>query len=159
MIEQKDVVESPVEIEQYLHEHIPISAAMGVSVRSASPEAVQLGAPLDLNINHRSTVFGGSAAAVGILAGWTLLHVRLGHHREARARSRIVIQSSHVRYDAPIEADFTAKALPPEGHAWDRFMRTLERRGRARIEIGITLEVEGKCVGGLTGTYVVLPED
>jgi len=35
---------------------------------------VLLTAPLAANINHRATVFGGSASAVAILAAWTYLY-------------------------------------------------------------------------------------
>ena len=50
-------------LEQYLHAHIPLSAAMGVSVVQVADEAITLSAPLEPNINHRDTVFGGSASA------------------------------------------------------------------------------------------------
>jgi thioesterase domain-containing protein len=56
------------ELERYLHQHIPLSEAMQVSVVEVHPEHVVLSAPLAPNINHRETVFGGSASAVAILA-------------------------------------------------------------------------------------------
>jgi thioesterase domain-containing protein len=65
------------ELAQYLHEHIPLSRAMGVEVVEATWDGVSLRAPLAPNINHRETVFGGSASAVAILAAWALLYVRL----------------------------------------------------------------------------------
>ncbi|MFB3040360.1 MAG: YiiD C-terminal domain-containing protein, partial [Candidatus Poribacteria bacterium] len=64
-------------LEEYLHEHIPLSKAIGVKVVEADSAGVTLSAPLAPNINHRETVFGGSASAVAILAAWTLLYVRL----------------------------------------------------------------------------------
>ena len=79
----------PVELEQYMHKHIPLSKAMAVSVVSVTDSAVTLQAPLEPNINHRETVFGGSASALAILAGWSLLHVRL---RAAGIANRLVIQ-------------------------------------------------------------------
>jgi thioesterase domain-containing protein len=145
---------SAVELQRYLHAHIPISAAMGVEVDHAAASGVRLRAPLEPNINHRSTVFGGSASAVAILAGWTLLHVRLSHGGHG---SRIVIQNSYVHYDAPIDDEFEAVALPPPDEAWGRFVRTLERRGKARIEIRVVLEQAGRIAGGLTASYVVVP--
>lgn len=144
------------ELERYLHEHIPISAAMGVQVADAEESAVRLHAPLDLNINHRSTVFGGSAAAIAILAGWSLLHLRLGFLGQA---SRIVIQRSSIDYEEPIDGDFDAIALAPGAEEWSRFMRMLERRGRGRIDIRIELRLRGERVGQCTGTYVVLPPE
>ena len=66
-----------IDLERYLHEHIPLSKAMQVSVVSVDTDGVTLRAPLAPNINHQDTVFGGSASAVAILAGWSLLHTRL----------------------------------------------------------------------------------
>ena len=51
-------------LEQYLHDHIPLSKAMQVAVVSLTTDAVVLSAPLPPNINHRDTVFGGSASAM-----------------------------------------------------------------------------------------------
>lgn len=147
-------VESVFELEKYLHKHIPISAAMGVGVESAGTDKVTIRAPLDLNINHRSTVFGGSASAVAILAGWTLLHVRLGH--EGRG-DRIVIQRSSIDYIHPIEDDFVATCQGPSDADWDRFRHVLTRRGMGRIDLTIELSCTGKVVGECVGRYVILP--
>jgi thioesterase domain-containing protein len=51
------------ELEHYLHEHIPLSQDMGVEVVMADWNGVTLRAPLTPTINHRETVFGGSASA------------------------------------------------------------------------------------------------
>lgn len=144
------------EVEAYLHAQIPISAAMGVRVVEASESGVRLRAPLEPNINHQSTVFGGSAAAIAILAGWTLLHVRLNR---TGPESRIVIQNTYVHYDAPIDGAIEVVTRPPDPAAWDRFTRTLERRGKARIEIRVDLEQDGARAGGLSGAYVVMLEE
>ena len=93
------------ELESYLHAHIPLSSAMGVTVRSANDEAVVLHAPLGPNINHRDTVFGGSASALAILAGWSLVHLRL---TKEGVSPRIVIQRNTVEYNAPMLGDFDA---------------------------------------------------
>ena len=79
----------PGELERYLHQHIPLSKAMQVSVVEVLPAGVVLSAPLAPNINHRDTVFGGSASALAILAAWSLLHTRLSGEGIA---SRLVIQ-------------------------------------------------------------------
>ena len=50
-------------VERYLHRHIPLTAAMGVRVAAVTLQRAELRAPLAPNINHRETVFGGSAAA------------------------------------------------------------------------------------------------
>ena len=141
----------PLHIEHYLHNHIPLSKAMGVQVLSATPDAVRLAAPLAPNINHRETVFGGSASALAILAAWTLLHVRL----EAEGiNARLVIQRNNMRYQKAMAATFYAVALAPETVLWKRFTHMLARKHRARIKTGAILECEGVAAGELEGEFV-----
>ncbi|MDY0036596.1 MAG: YiiD C-terminal domain-containing protein [Zoogloea oleivorans] len=141
------------ELTAYLRAHIPLSAAMDVTVRKADPTAVMLEAPLAPNINHRETVFGGSASAVAILAAWTLLFVRL---RDEGLDARVVIQENSMRYERPIAGTFTAVAVAPEAEVWARFVKTLQRRGRARISVQSELRFEGERAGWLEGSFVAL---
>ena len=141
------------ELEAYLHAHIPLSAAMQVSVRAVDADAVTLAAPLAPNINHRETVFGGSASALGILAAWSLLHTRM---RAEGLHVRLVIQSNAMDYDRPIFGDFTARSALAEADQWPRFMRMLARMRRARMRVNSVLESDGAVVGRLTGEFVAL---
>ncbi|MDY6978277.1 MAG: YiiD C-terminal domain-containing protein [Pseudomonadota bacterium] len=118
------------ELEAYLHEHIPLSKAMAVSVVGPGPENIVLSAPLAPNINHRETVFGGSASALATLAAWSLLHVRL---RSEGFTSRLVIQRNMMEYDLPIDGTFTARASMEDVTQWSRFVRMLSRRGKAQV--------------------------
>lgn len=139
------------ELEAYLHAHIPLSAAMQVSVVAASSDAVMLAAPLAPNINHRSTAFGGSLSAVAILSAWSLVNLRLNAEG---FRTRLVIQSNRMDYDLPVEADFTATASLTDEAAWAPFCRMLGRRGLARIGVRSVITC-GQAVGGrLEGEFV-----
>jgi thioesterase domain-containing protein len=144
---------SPTELEQYLHAHIPLSKAMQVSAVSASIEGVVLSAPLGPNINHRDTVFGGSASALAILAAWSLLHVRL---LQQGASCRLVIQRNSMEYLAPIFGEFTATASVQEPQSWDKQLRMLERKGAARFSAGSELRAAGVLAGRFTGEFVAL---
>jgi thioesterase domain-containing protein len=141
------------ELEAYLHGHIPLSAAMQVSVDAVAADGVTLRAPLAPNINHRETVFGGSASAVAILAAWSLLHTRLLADGIA---ARLVIQSNTMDYDAPILGEFSAHSSLEAPEQWSRFTRTLARMGRARTRAIAVLESDGQVVGRLTGEFVAL---
>jgi thioesterase domain-containing protein len=141
----------PLDIEHYLHEHIPLSSAMGVRVLSASREAVRLSAPLAPNINHRATVFGGSASAAAILAAWTLLYVRLQGEGIA---ARLVIQRNSMHYEKPMSDNFIAEARLPVDALWENFIKTLQRKGRARIQVVSRLECQGEKAGELQGEFV-----
>ena len=141
------------ELEAYLHGHIPLSAAMQVSVDAVAADGVTLRAPLAPNINHRETVFGGSASAIAILAAWSLLHTRL---LAEGITARLVIQSNTMDYDAPILGEFSARSSLEAPEQWPRFTRTLARMGRARMRAVAVLESDGQVVGRLTGEFVGL---
>ena len=102
---------TPAELTAYLRTNIPLTIAMDVSAVRVEPDTVVLEAPLAPNINHRKTVFGGSASALGILAAWSLVHLRLA---ETKLEHRLVIQRNTMSYDAPIEGTFTATARTPK---------------------------------------------
>ena len=139
------------DLEAYLHRHIPISVALGVRVREASPDRVALTVPLEPNLNHQFTAFGGSVAALGILAGWTLLHLRL---RSEGIRARSVIQTSEARFLSPVHGPFRAVAVAPESGAWERFLATIERRGRGRLRLQARIDEGGLERALPTGSYV-----
>lgn len=144
---------SPHKLEQYLHDHIPLSKAMHASVVSVADDAVILRAPLAPNINHRDTVFGGSASALAILAAWSLLHTRL---QRAGISSRLVIQSNTMDYQLPILGEFTARSFIKYPEAWQRFVGTLTRKGKARISVTSVLEHAGKIAATLEGEFVAI---
>jgi len=143
------------ELQQYLNEHIPITRAMQIGVLHAAADGVTLTAPLAPNINHQETVFGGSASALAILAAWALVHVRLS---ESGPRSRIVIRHNAMSYERPMTGTFTAHSNPPEPAAWNAFIRTLERRGLARVLVRAQLECDGVRAGELEGEFVAFAE-
>ena len=143
---------TPHPLEQYLHRHIPLSAAMQVSVESAGLDAVVLRAPLAPNINHRETVFGGSASAVATLAAWALLYARFNAVGHA---ARVVIQRHTMEYLRPIAGDFSAHA--EVGHSdWERFARAYARKRRARIAVAATLLYADEIAGRFAGEFVAL---
>ncbi|WP_428000186.1 YiiD C-terminal domain-containing protein [Acidovorax sp.] len=142
---------SPNDLQDYLHQHIPLSIAMAVSVVEASLERVVLSAPLAPNINHRETVFGGSASAVAILAAWSMLHMKLSAQNLG---SRLVIQRNTMEYGLPIDGTFMAVAEAPTEQAWRAFVRVFERKGLGRIEQASVLMYQGQAAGRLTGEFV-----
>jgi thioesterase domain-containing protein len=139
------------ELESYLHSNIPLSAAMGVRVKVATPERVLLFAPLGPNINHHRTVFGGSGVVLATLSAWTLLHLRLTHER---IDAQLVIQRSAMEYERPIEGDFEAQCGFTDDSAWKRFRATFERRGRARMTLNAQLLHASDEMGTFVGDFV-----
>ncbi|MFZ2161640.1 MAG: thioesterase domain-containing protein [Sideroxyarcus sp.] len=141
----------PQALQDYFHDHIPLSKAMAVEVEVATPQVVRLVAPLAPNTNHHGTVFGGSASAVAVLSAWGLLHVAMA---DANIQADLVVQKSSMSYELPITGEFTAEATPPAPEKWQRFLATLLRYKRARISIQSVLNCDGKKVGEFEGDFV-----
>lgn len=142
---------APSELEQYLYEKIPLSRAIQISAIEVNEHTVRLRAPLTPNLNHRATVFGGSAVAVAILSAWSLLHVRL---HALTAGASIVIQRHSMNYDRPMYGDFAACASLAAPEEWPRFVRSLQRWGKARIAVNSVLEYGDEQVGLFNGEFV-----
>lgn len=144
---------TPAELQQYLHEHIPLSRAMQVSVVSLDADAATLQAPLAPNINHRETAFGGSISTLAILAAWSLLQTRLAGQR---VPFRLVIQRNDMDYLLPITDTFSATATLVDPAAWDRQLRMLARRGVARFAVEAQVRAGGELAGRFSGEFVAL---
>ena len=141
------------ELENYLHEHIPLTKAMEISVTAASWDGVTVTAPLAANINHRDTAFGGSISAIAIVAAWSLLHIRLG---ELGIRCRLVIQRNTVDYERPIGEAFQASSQIDDNLSWEKFIAGLHRRRRARITVTAKLICAGAVAAQFSGDFVAL---
>src|SRR6266540_4859486 len=138
-------------LQKYLHEHIPLSRAMEVEVVEATDSGVTLAAPLAPNINHRETVFGGSASAVAILSAWALMYLRL---KSEQLHVRIVIQRNTMTYERAITGRFTASAAIADATAWRRFADTLKRKSRGRFTVRSILHRHAEKVGEFEGDFV-----
>lgn len=138
-------------VETYLWEHIPLSEAMGTRVVEAGEKGVLLEAPLEPNLNHRGTGFGGSVATLAILAGWTLVHLRL---RADGVEARTVIQQSDVTFLLPVDDAFQARAVAPEAAAWRKFRRSLHRFGRGRVALRVEILCGDRVVARMDADYV-----
>lgn len=139
------------ELQACLHERLPLTQAMQVVVASITVDSVILSAPLAPNINHHDTVFGGSASTLTITAAWSLVYVLL---QAAEVDSQIVIQRNTMEYQQPMRGAFTARSFITEPDAWPLFMRTLQRKGRARINVSALLEYQQQIAGRFTGEFV-----
>ena len=142
------------ELQDYLHRHIPISSAMGVKVSEATTGRVVLSAPLNININHQSTVFGGSLHAVATLACWSLLHLNL--NKKFDSSKQIVITESKINYLAPVTNDFFVECDMVDPNEWERFSLIFEKKGKGRIMLQSKIYMESNLCVDYTGTFAAM---
>lgn len=135
-------------LERFLHEQIPLSAAMQIRVAELCDDRICITAPLNPNRNDKGTGFGGSLASIATLAGWGLMHsalIRRGTPGD------VVIHKSTFSYDVPVDADIVARCRLTD---WDRFCATLDRRSRARISLTSTIGSADNAAVTMEGRYV-----
>jgi len=141
------------EILTYVHEHIPITAGLGADIKRYDGASVSISAPLDKNINHRNSAFGGSLSAVAILSGWALLFIKM---KELNLQTKLVIQSSNFEFTKPVIDDFEAVCCLPPIKEYERFLKTLEKHGRARITVNSEVLCNNLSCGNHQGVYVAV---
>ena len=144
-------VDGAASLEKTLHELIPISAYMGISVASWDGHRLTLGAPLANNINHQMSAFGGSLFSVAALAGWGILQLKMS---ELQLDTNTVIADGNVSYRRPVFGDFTCTVdLPAD---WDDFVKRLTENGKAGLDLTPTINVDDKLAMKFSGSYVVM---
>ncbi len=142
------------ELEEYLHNNIPITKAMRVGVVEVKGDRVVLRAPILPNINHRDTAFGGSLSTLAILSAWCLLRLKMDEKNAKNAH--LVIQRNSIEYLHPVAADFTASAILADKDKWQRFDEVFAAKGKARISVKSMIAVGGKVCARFSGDFVVL---
>lgn len=136
------------QLEKFFKENIPLTSHMQISVDSVDNTSLVLSAPLAPNANHHDTAFGGSIASLAVLCGWGWLH-----HQTQDMDCSLVVQKTTMTYLKPVRGRFTARCQRPPAEAWQRFVETLQKHGRARSELRVeVMHAESLCAE-LTAIY------
>lgn len=147
----EDPAGSAERLQQYMDDSIPLISAMQIRVGELNDKRLVLEVPLAPNRNHIGTAFGGSLHGAATMASWGLLWILL----QDRAGTELVIHESRMTYAAPVNGDFQAICAIPNLGQIRQFLRGIERRGKARIDLraeirnGDTLgaDFDGRFVG------------
>ena len=140
-------------LEQLLHQDIPLTQALGLGVQRWAAGELHLTLPLQQNLNHKSSMFGGSLYCGAVLAGWGWLHLSL---REAGVEGgHIVIQQGQIDYPQPVLVDAVAVCAAPPVAEWEKFLALYRRRGMARIKLHSRILADGSEAVRFSGQYVL----
>lgn len=139
------------ETETYFHEQIPLTQAMGVKVERSDAEGFVLRAPLAPNHNHLGTAFGGSLAALALLAGYGFLWLELDDRR-----AHLVISESQLRFRRPVRGELCALCRRPDGETLARFKEDFARKQKARISLECVIFESEEIALTARGVYVAI---
>ena len=137
--------------EEFLHQQIPITRAMGVRVAAYDGGQLILTAPIALNHNHLGTAFGGSLGAVATLAGYGLLWLEL-HDRDCH----LVIRQSSLSFRRPVRKEIVAICRRPNTELLREFKKAFAQHGKARIGLNVTIEEDGLVAVEFHGIFIAL---
>jgi thioesterase domain-containing protein len=140
------------ELEKILHSEIPLTKAIGIEVSEYTGLSLTLKAPLETNINHKCTAFGGSLYSVAVLSGWGLIYLLLRQHDIS---GQIVIQESNTKFLKPVVSDIKAKCAFESTGQYERFIAMYKRKARARIQLESRIVCNTDCNVIFKGSYVV----
>ncbi|QYN01868.1 thioesterase domain-containing protein [Pseudomonas protegens] len=142
-------------LESILHHDIPLTRDMGLQVLDWQGQELRLHLPLEANVNHKSTMFGGSLYCGAVLAGWGWLHLRL--KEQGIDDGHIVIQEGQISYPLPVTGDAVAICAAPDDKVWNKFLAMYQRYGRARLTLHTRVVNAGSAEGAVrfTGQYVL----
>jgi thioesterase domain-containing protein len=141
-------------LEAFLHEKIPLTKAMGLHVAESNQRRLVLEAPLEKNVNHLGTAFGGSLHTLPTLACyaglWTLL-------REAGIDGHVVVKHSEAFYRQPVTDTLRATFVRPSATRAKEFIRDLQRHKKARMDLTAVVEGKnGKPAVEFSGSFVAV---
>jgi thioesterase domain-containing protein len=140
---------------EYLHQQIPLSRAMGIEVTEATCQRVVLSVPLEPNINHQATAFGGSISAAAMLSCWMLAYLRLNQMPNP---TRLVIHKNRIVYRRPIAGPFESICRFSDDQAWQQVLDMLASYGKTKIQLNASLCCAGQEAAVFWGSFVVLSD-
>jgi thioesterase domain-containing protein len=138
--------------EEFFHQRIPLTRAMGLRVLPDAEHGFALDAPVALNSNHLQTAFGGSIAAVATLAGYGFLWLAL----DGAAPVHVVVRESRIRYLRPVRQTIHAVCVAPAEGEMECLYEALQSTGKARIDLQVRVEEHGHLAAELDGNFVAL---
>lgn len=138
-------------LQSVIESEIPITKSIGIKVENYNNKSLILSAPLEQNINHKNTAFGGSLYTVAVLSGWGLVYLLLEEHNLS---GHIVIHESNVKYLKPVTTEIIAHSSFESDQQCKQFIKLYKRKGIARINIESRILCHAETSVIFKGEYV-----
>lgn len=143
---------TPQEMTDFLHREIPLTAAMEISVQKCSRENIILTVPLLPNKNDKNTGFGGSISCLLTVCGWVMMYCNF---HEKLPHGKIVIQSSQMRYLAPITSDFRAECICQDEEGKEALLESYAQRKKGKLSLSVSCYCGERKAAEMEATYYI----
>lgn len=138
------------ELQNWLHQHIPATALLGVQIKQADCQTVRLQADFAQNHNHHGTIFGGSTALLATACAWLSAFVQFPD-----SDANIVIKNSKIDYIAPANGDVFAICQRISVEQYEKCQKILTRFGKGLVSISCVLFADEQKVAIWQGEFVI----
>lgn len=133
-------------VEDSIATSMPPAAKLCIRVHTLDETdgSLSLAMPLDGNTNIHGTAFAGSLYSVAGLCAWYTLvcYLRTRHLHE---RYAVVMKSAKILYRRPVRsATVVARSTLPSFKLCDRFLTSLEAKGKSYLDVSGSIMQEGK---------------
>lgn len=115
---------------------IPLARAAGIQLHLDPHGQIEARAPLAGNDNPHGSAFGGSLYTTALVAGYGQAWLMLD---AAGIDATVVIQHAEADYNRAMHGDLVARVEPVSQRVRNRFLGAIERRGRGRVALTITI--------------------
>lgn len=116
-------------LQTLINEEIPPARAMGFTVDHYHANTLSMSAPLEANLNHHGTAFGGSQFSLAAVCGWALTVLTL---RERGLATTVVVKSVQCDYLRPVTEELHAIARF-DSEQIDGLLADLKEKQSARL--------------------------
>ena len=139
-----------------LHQKIPISQTLHFEISDIQSHHATGHLNLAANINHKSTLFGGSLYSGCALTAYSLFLYSL--KLENFKTDNIVISEGNIKYLKPMDQDATFKAEWPDENQRLQFFKTLREKKKARIDLIVRFYAGSTLCGEFVGAFVAFDQ-
>jgi len=138
-----------------LYDSIPLVNHMQLALHNITSNSITASAPIAPNINDKSTVFGGSSAALMTVTGWALIKYQLEYKQMT---NDVVIYQSKVHWNQAQTDDLIITAKIESAVKWSDVMATLIDKNRTtKIKVNCkVLNQANEVCSQMKGNYVIL---
>ncbi len=137
------------EIEEFFHQQIPLTRAMELRVEFYDGNQLVLTAPLTANHNHLGTGFGGSLAAMGMVAGYGLVWLMLG-----KREGHVVVRDASINFRRPVRGVLRAVCRRPDDATVAQFLEKFANERNAHLRLEVAIEQDNRVAVQFEGTFV-----
>lgn len=144
--------------QSFLYQHIPLVKQMNLELLEINSQQLLAAAPIAPNINDKSTVFGGSSAALMTICGWSLIKL---HLESCGLQNDVVIHQAENTWNQAQYDDLIIKAMTVDDVDWNEIANTIKSKNRAK-KITINCQVlnqQQEICSSMSANYVVLKEN